>query len=189
MRKALALMIVLSLVLVLAAMPALADRGGNGKGDDGRGVGRGRPTRTPTALVTATASPYPPTPTPRAPAPRRTPAARRFSAHGYFEKWVGATTLVLDDAWANHVADPAIDADGRLSVIVDEDTLYHAYGGGNGYETGLTSVGIPAGARVYVQGVARYPTTASGSQAEVPLLFADKVIVDLAVRSADDDNY
>lgn len=65
------------------------------------------------------------------------------------------------DAWANHVADPAIDADGRLSVVVDEDYALPRLWRRQWYQTGLTSVSIPAGARVYVQGVARYPRPAS----------------------------
>ncbi len=206
MRRSVSVLMVIGMLLGLIAVPVLADRGGNGKSNGvGRGVvrtetpdgdasrenrGRNRATRTPTATGTVTTTPSTSTPTAaastRTPLPRRTPVSKAFSARGYFVQWVGGTVLVLEDAWANNAASPAIDANGRLNVIVGADTLYHVYGGGGGYTTGLPSETIPVGARVQVQGTTQYPLTASGAPARVPLLFADKVIVDLEMGDADD---
>ncbi len=207
MRRSVSVLMVIGMVLGLIAVPVLADRGGNGKSNGiGRGGivrtqtpdgdasrenrGRHRATRTPTATGTLTTTPSTSAPTAatstRTPSPRRTPVSKAFSARGYFVQWVGGTVLVLEDAWANNAASPAIDANGRLSVIVDADTRYHVYGEGEGYTTGLPSETIPVGARVQVQGTTQYPLTASGARSQVPLLFADKVIVDLEMGEAED---
>ncbi len=74
----------------------------------------------------------------------------------------------------------------ELSVIIGPDTWYHVFGGGAGYSKGLGAATIPVGARVHVRGTCEYPITSSGQVSGVPLLFAEKVIVELDVPEGDD---
>jgi hypothetical protein len=175
---------------------AQQDRGGNpGNNGVGRGNGGGNHNASASGRGQGVSGEVV-APSPTVPPSPAIPKPRMFSLQGKFASWFAVSVdtesavMQVEVVSCNRVVrDAVLGEDGDiLHIVVTDRTLYHVYGGGGGFSTGLVGTDIPAGARVHIVGTASYAEKASGGVTEAPVtLYATRVLVQLDDADAADD--